>query len=74
LPVWRSSATINSALTCAFINAAANWIGDVTADSPALIWETHELPTLLKNPAVTRIIGIDPKTKKEILIFERKPK
>jgi hypothetical protein len=43
LPVWRSSATINSALTCAFINAAANWIGDVTADSPALKALAHAL-------------------------------
>lgn len=39
---------------------------------PQSIWETYELPALLKNPAVTRIIRVDPKTKKEIVIFERK--
>ena len=35
------------------------------------LWETIELPTLLKNKNVTKITTIDPKTLKETVIFRR---
>lgn len=38
---------------------------------PKNIWETYELPVLMGNPAVTRIITIDPKTGVEHMIFQR---
>ena len=38
---------------------------------PMNIWETIEFPELIRNPAVTRIIGIDPKTGSEKVIFQR---
>jgi hypothetical protein len=38
---------------------------------PGNVWETVELPRLLENPAVTRIVIIDPQTGVETIIFER---
>jgi hypothetical protein len=38
---------------------------------PGNIWETVELPRLMDNPAVTRIVVIDPDTGLETVIFER---
>ena len=38
---------------------------------PQNIWETYELPELMRNPAVTRIIAIDPKTGIERIIFQK---
>lgn len=38
---------------------------------PGNIWETVELPRLMENPNVTRIIIIDPDTGTETIIFER---
>lgn len=35
------------------------------------IWKNVELPKLLKNPNVTKITTIDPKTGIETVIFER---
>jgi hypothetical protein len=35
------------------------------------IWETAELPTLMQNARVTRIITIDPATLKETILFDR---
>ena len=35
------------------------------------IWENVELPRLMKNPNVTKITTIDPKTGVEKIIFER---
>lgn len=35
------------------------------------IWESHELPALMQNTRVTRIIAIDPATLKETLLFDR---
>lgn len=39
--------------------------------NPNNIWEKIELPTLKKNPNVTKITKIDPKTGEEQIIFER---
>ena len=38
---------------------------------PGNIWENVELPRLMKNPNVTKITTIDPKTGVEKIIFER---
>jgi filamentous hemagglutinin len=38
---------------------------------PANIWETYELPMLKNNPAVTKIIAIDPKTGNQKIIYSR---
>jgi hypothetical protein len=38
---------------------------------PGNIWETVELPRLMDNPSVTRIVVIDPDTGLETVIFER---
>jgi hypothetical protein len=35
------------------------------------IWESHELPALMQNERVTRIITIDPATLKETMLFDR---
>lgn len=35
------------------------------------IWESHELPALMQNTRVTRIVAIDPATLKETLLFDR---
>lgn len=58
------------------IELAKNASGEVRAVlgsqiRPQSIWETYELPTLLRNPAVTRIVAIDPKTLAERVIFQR---
>ena len=36
------------------------------------VWENIELPTLKRNPKVTKIIVMDPETRREKIIFERK--
>jgi hypothetical protein len=41
---------------------------------PQSIWETYELPTLLNNPAVTKITAIDPKTGITKILFDRSTK
>lgn len=38
---------------------------------PKSIWETYELPELMRNPAVSRIITVDPKTGAEQVVFQR---
>jgi hypothetical protein len=35
------------------------------------IWNTVELPALMTNPSVTRVIAVDPATKIERVIYER---
>ncbi|WP_171019906.1 hemagglutinin repeat-containing protein, partial [Hydrogenophaga sp. 2FB] len=41
---------------------------------PQNIWETYEFPTLINNPAVSKVIAVDPYTMKETIIFNRGPK
>ena len=55
---------------------AKNASGDVRAVlgsqvRPQSIWELFELPALINNPAVHKVIGIDPKTGSEKIIFQR---
>lgn len=38
---------------------------------PQSIWELFELPALINNSAVQKVIGIDPKTGAEKIIFQR---
>lgn len=38
---------------------------------PGNVWETVELPRLMENPAVTKIVTIDPETGSETTIFQR---
>jgi len=38
---------------------------------PGNVWEASELPALMSNPNVTRIITIDPVTQAETVIFRR---
>jgi hypothetical protein len=38
---------------------------------PGSVWETVELPRLINNPNVTKIVTIDPETGSETTIFER---
>jgi hypothetical protein len=38
---------------------------------PGSVWETVELPRLMENPNVTKIVIIDPETGSETTIFER---
>ena len=38
---------------------------------PGNVWETAELPALMKNPSVDKIITIDPVTKGEKIIYVR---
>lgn len=38
---------------------------------PGNVWETVELPRLIENPNVTKIVIIDPETGAETIIFER---
>ena len=61
------------------VELAKNASGEVRAVigivvRPKSIWETYELPTLINNPAVTKIIIIDPKTKAESIIHNRRVK
>jgi hypothetical protein len=44
-------------------------LGEKLRDSN--IWESHELPALIQNARVTRIIAIDPATLKETMLFDR---
>ncbi len=41
---------------------------------PKSIWETVELPALLQNPKVTKIIVVDPQNGAERVLFQRIPK
>jgi hypothetical protein len=55
---------------------AANSRGEVHAVigpdlRPNGVWQTVELPRLMNNPNVTRIVIIDPETGAETMIFER---
>jgi hypothetical protein len=55
---------------------AKNASGDVRAVlgsqvRPQSIWESFELPALINNPAVQKVIGIDPKTGAEKVLFQR---
>lgn len=55
---------------------ARNASGDVTVVlgsqlRPLNIWQTIEFPELMRNPAVSRVISIDPKTKVEKILFQR---
>ena len=38
---------------------------------PDNVWENKELPALKNNPAVTKIVQIDPQTRAETVIFQR---
>ena len=38
---------------------------------PGSVWETVELPRLIENPSVTKIVIIDPDTGHETTIFDR---
>jgi len=38
---------------------------------PRSVWETVELPRLIGNPNVTKIVGIDPEIRLQKIIFER---
>jgi hypothetical protein len=55
---------------------AANARGEVCAVigpdlRPGGVWQTVELPRLMNNPNVTKIVIIDPETGTETMIFER---
>ncbi|MBZ4550172.1 hypothetical protein [Mycobacterium avium] len=55
---------------------AANAQGEVRAVigsdlRPGGVWQSVELPRLMNNPNVTRIVIIDPETGTETTIFER---
>jgi hypothetical protein len=39
---------------------------------PGNVWQTIEIPRLMENPDVTRIVQIDPDTGQPITIFERR--
>ena len=38
---------------------------------PGSVWETVELPRLMENPNVTKVVVIDPETGTETTVFER---
>ncbi len=55
---------------------AKNASGEVRATlgsqmRPQSIWEVYEFPELIRNPAVTKVIAIDPKTGVQRILFER---
>lgn len=77
LPPWDAG---NPSVVAAWENASAEYARNASGTvravigaemRPGNVWQTQELPALLSNPKVTKIIVIDPKTLKETLIFKR---
>jgi len=77
MPAWDAS---NPAVVKAWQTASAQYAegasGTVRAVigqnlRPGNVWQTAELPALMKNPNVTRIITIDPATLAQKIIFQR---
>jgi hypothetical protein len=77
LPVWNRHDPVSVQFwEDASAAYAANARGEVTAIvgsslRPGNIWQTIEIPRLIENPNVTRIVQIDPDTGQSITIFQR---
>lgn len=77
LPVWNRHDPVSVQFwEDASAAYAENAHGEVTAIigtnlRPGNIWQTVEIPRLMENPEITRILQIDPDTGQSITIFER---
>ncbi len=77
LPVWNRHDPVSVQFwEDASAAYAENARGDVTAIvgsslRPGNVWQTVEIPRLMENPDVTRIVQIDPDTGQSTTIFER---
>lgn len=77
MPAWDAS---NPTVVQAWQNISAEYASGVSGTvravigqnlRPGNVWETAELPALLKNPKVDKIVTIDPVTRLEKTIFVR---
>ncbi|MBN7315044.1 hypothetical protein I3U70_27025, partial [Mycobacteroides abscessus subsp. abscessus] len=77
LPVWNRHDPVSVQFWEDASKAyAENTNGEVTAVigsdlRPGNIWQTVEIPRLMDNPGVTKIVQIDPDTGKSTVIFSR---
>lgn len=77
MPEWNVSnpASVKAwqDISAEYAKGASGHVRAVVGDRlrPGSIWETRELPALKANPAVTKIIVIDPMTQAEKIIFSR---
>jgi hypothetical protein len=77
LPAWDAN---DPAVVAAWQNASRSYAEGVSGTvhavigsslRPGNVWETAELPALQTNPAVTKLVQIDPFTRTKTTIFER---
>ncbi|WP_415765243.1 hypothetical protein [Pseudomonas sp. ZB1P45] len=77
MPAWDAT---NPAVVKAWQDISAEYASGVSGTvravigqslRPGNVWETAELPALIKNPNVDKIIAIDPVTMREKAIFVR---
>lgn len=77
MPAWDAT---NPAVVKAWQDISAEYASGVSGTvravigqslRPGNVWETAELPALMKNPSVDKIITIDPVTKGEKIIYVR---
>jgi hypothetical protein len=76
IPAWDGTDKTAAAWREASTNFAEGASGTVRAVlgervRPDSIWSTAELPSLMQNTRVTRIVAIDPETLKETMVFDR---
>lgn len=77
LPVWNRHDPVSVQFWDNASTAyAENAQGEVTAIigsnlRPGNVWQNIEIPRLIENPDITRIVQIDPDTGKSVTIFER---
>ncbi|WP_158961582.1 hypothetical protein [Myroides fluvii] len=73
MPKWEDKPKIWEATSREYANQVSGEVRAVIGDKlrKGNVWENYELPALKQNPNVTKIITIDPKTRKEKIIFKR---
>lgn len=77
MPAWNAAdpkvVQAWQTISAQYAEGASGTVRAVVGQSlrPGNVWETAELPALMKNPAVRRIITIDPATGVETTVFTR---
>ncbi|OJX32930.1 MAG: hypothetical protein BGO86_13165 [Chryseobacterium sp. 36-9] len=73
MPIWEERPDVWEAISEKYAQQVSGEIRAVIGNSrrSGNVWESFELPALKKNPKVTKVTTIDPKTGKENVIFKR---